>query len=96
MSPILKVPIKFLWLKFTDVQLALILVIAILIGVSITAIFSFIDKQKLKARIKRLQNKIKELEDHTFEDESQEQAIDTTSDHTQTIEGEARHKFFDY
>lgn len=90
-----KVPVKFLWLKFNDAPLALVIVIAILIGVMITAIFAFIDNQKLKNRLKRLQTKIKELEDHTSEDHIQTESTDFNSDHSMTIEGEPNNKFFD-
>ncbi len=91
-----KVPVKLLWMKFSDVPLALILVISVLIGVSITSIFSFIDKQKLKNRIKRLQNKLKEIEGQDYENGSDHQPEDLVSDQGMTIEGEPGHKFFDY
>ena len=91
-----KVPVKLLWMKFSDVPLALILVISVLIGVSITAIFSFIDKQKLKNRIKRLQNKLKEVEGQGYENGSDRESEETNSERGMTIEGEPGHKFFDY
>lgn len=91
-----KVPVKFLWMKFTDVPLALILMISVLLGVSVTAIFSFIDKQRLKNRIKRLQSKLKESVGVTSENESGQVSDDSFSDHGTTIEGEPGHKFFDY
>jgi uncharacterized integral membrane protein len=90
-----KVPVKFLWIKFTDVPLALILVISILIGVTITAIFAFIDNQRLKYRIRRLQNRIKEAEDQTIDKYRRNEAGDLISDDGMTIEGEPGHKFFD-
>ena len=92
----IKVPVKLLWMKFAEVPLALILVISVLIGVGITAIFSFIDKQRLRNRIKRLQNKIKELEGSSSEHEINYESEDSASDHTMTIEGEPGNKFFDY
>ena len=52
------VQVKLLWWKITDVPLALILVISILIGVLVTAVFAFIDKQRLRNKIRRLQNKV--------------------------------------
>ncbi len=91
-----KVPVKFLWLKFNDAPIALVIVISILIGVLVTAVFAFIDNQKLKSRIKRLQTKIKELEDHTYEDHIHSESGDLNSDHGITIEGEPNNKFFDY
>jgi len=90
-----KVEVKFLWLKFEDVPLALILVISILIGVIITAVFAFIDKQRLRNKIKRLLNKIKKLEDGTVDDETSKEAGDLLTDDAMTIEGEPGHKFFD-
>jgi len=90
-----KVQVKFLWLKFEDVPLALILVISILIGVVITAVFAFIDKQRLQNKIRRLLNKIKKLEDETVDDGKRKEAGDLISDDGMTIEGEPGHKFFD-
>jgi len=90
-----KVQVKFLWLKFEDVPLALILVISILIGVVITAVFAFIDKQRLRNKIRRLLNKIKKLEDETVDDGKRKEAGDLISDDGMTIEGEPGHKFFD-
>jgi len=90
-----KVQVKFLWLKFEDVPLALILVISILIGVIITAVFAFIDKQRLRSKIRRLLNKIKKLEDETEDDSQRKEAGDLISDDGMTIEGEPGHKFFD-
>lgn len=90
-----KVQVKFLWLKFEDVPLALILVISILIGVVITAVFAFIDKQRLRNKIRRLLNKIKKLEDETVDDGKRKEAGDLISDDGMTIEGESGHKFFD-
>jgi len=90
-----RVQIKFLWMKFEDVPLALILVISILIGVSITAVFSFIDKQRLRNKIHRLLNKIKKLEDGTIDDDQRKEAGNLISDDGMTIEGEPGHKFFD-
>ncbi len=90
-----KVEVKLLWMKFEDVPLALILVISILIGVIITAVFAFIDKQRLKNKIRRLLNKIKKLEDEKIGDGDRKEAGDLISDDGMTIEGEPGHKFFD-
>ena len=90
-----KVQVKFLWMKFEDVPLALILVISILIGVIITAVFAFIDKQRLRSKIRRLLNKIKKLEDETEDGDQRKEAGDLISDDGMTIEGEPGHKFFD-
>jgi len=90
-----KVQVKFLWFKFEDVPLALILVISILIGVLITAVFAFIDKQKLRNKIRRLLNKIKKLEDEMVDDGQRKEAGDLISDEGMTIEGEPGNKFFD-
>lgn len=90
-----KVPVKILWMKFTDVPLALLLMIAILIGVSITAVFSFIDKQRLRNRIKKLQNRINGVEDPVDETYSNKEDDDLISDKGVSIEGEPGHKFFD-
>ncbi|HZK96119.1 MAG TPA: LapA family protein [Prolixibacteraceae bacterium] len=90
-----KVEVKFLWLKFEDVPLALILVISIMIGVILTAVFAFIDKQRLQNKIRRLLNKIKKLEDETVDDGKRKEAGDLISDDGMTIEGEPGHKFFD-
>ena len=90
-----KVEVKFLWLKFEDVPLALILVISILIGVTITAVFAFIDKQRLRNKIRRLLNKIKKLEDETVDDGKRKEAGDLISDDGMSIEGDPGHKFFD-
>lgn len=89
------VPVKFLWLKFTEVPLALILVISVMIGVLITAVFAFIDKQRLRNKIRRLQVKVKELEDHHISQGKRREADDLISDDGMTIEGEPGHKFFD-
>lgn len=89
------VPVKILWLKFADVPLALILVISIMIGVTVTAVFAFIDKQRLRNKIRRLQVKIKELEDHMTGQGKRREAGDLISDDGMTIEGEPGHKFFD-
>jgi len=90
-----KVEVKFLWLKYEDVPLALILVISIMIGVILTAVFAFIDKQRLQNKIRRLLNKIKKLEDETVDDGKRKEAGDLISDDGMTIEGEPGHKFFD-
>ena len=90
-----KVEVKFLWLKFEEVPLALILVISILIGVLITAVFAFIDKQRLRNKIRRLLNKIKKLEDETVDDGKRREAGDLISDDGMSIEGDPGHKFFD-
>ena len=93
----IQVPVKFLWMKFNDVPLALILVISVLVGLSITAVFSFIDKQKLKSKIRRLQNRIVELKEKKGEDEGTGtgESREMISDDGMTIEGEPGHKFFD-
>ena len=90
-----KVQVKFLWMKFEDVPLALILVISILIGVTITAVFAFIDKQRLRSKIRRLLNKIKKLEDEMDDNGQTKEAGNLISDDGMTIEGEPGHKFFD-
>jgi len=90
-----QVQVKFLWLKFEDVPLALILVISILIGVIITAVFAFIDNQRLKNRIRRLLNKVKKLEEPMTGDDQKKEAGHLISDDGMTIEGEPGHKFFD-
>jgi len=90
-----KVQVKFLWLKFEDVPLALILVISILTGVLITAVFSFIDQQKLKSKIRRLLIKTKKLEAEIDGDGERNEAENKISDDGMTIEGDPGHKFFD-
>lgn len=91
-----KVPVKILWIKANDVPLALILMISILIGVLITVVFAYIDNQKLKNRIKRLQIKLKEFEVPALEGEENHEDREPVSDNGLTIEGEPGHKFFDY
>lgn len=91
-----RVPVKVLWMKANDVPLALILMISILIGVSVTVIFAFIDNQKLKNRIKRLQTKIKELEDPSLNERQSRDQPDLNADNGLSIEGDPGHKFFDY
>jgi len=90
-----KVEVKFLWMKFEDVPLALILVIAILVGVLITAVFAFIDKQRLRSKIRRLIVKIKKLEEDTADEGYSNETADLISDDGMTIEGEPGNKFFD-
>jgi uncharacterized integral membrane protein len=90
-----KVEVKLLWLKFEDVPLALILVISVMIGVIITAVFAFIDKQRLRNKIKRLLNKIKKLEDGTADDSERKEEGELITDEGMSIEGEPGHKFFD-
>jgi len=90
-----KVPVRFLWSKFEDVPLALIVLIAILTGVLITVIFAFIDQQKLKARIKRLQTKIKALEGNTADETIRTESDDSFKEDDTIIEREHGHKFFD-
>ncbi len=91
-----KVPVKILWIKFAEVPLALILLISLLIGVSITAGFSFVDKQRLRARIKRLQAKIKTFEDPSAEGEvDSQEANDLNRIEGMITHGEPGHKFFD-
>jgi uncharacterized integral membrane protein len=90
-----KVEIKFLWMKFEDVPLALILVISILVGVLITAVFAFIDKQRLRSKIRRLIAKIKKLEDGSTDEGLDKEKLDLISDEGMTIEGEPGNKFFD-
>ena len=90
-----KVPVKFLWMKFEELPLALIPVISILIGVLITAAFAFIDKQRLRNKIRRLIAKIKKLEEGTVDDGEQNEARDLIPDDGMTIEGEPGNKFFD-
>lgn len=90
-----KVPVKILWMKFNDVPLALILMISILTGVAITMVFSFIDKQRLRNRIKKLQNRIKGIEEETSDGYGRQAANDLISDEGLINEEEPRHKFFD-
>lgn len=90
-----KVQVKLLWWKVDDVPLALILVISILIGVVITAVFSFIDKQRLRNRLKKLHQRINELEDRMIDDTKNQEAGDLVSDDGMSIEGEPGHRFFD-
>jgi putative membrane protein len=90
-----KIPVKILWAKFTDVPLVVILLISFLAGVSIISVFSFIDKQRLKTRIKRLQIRLKNLEDPTYEDGIREEGGDTKGDNSMMIHGEPGTKFFD-
>jgi uncharacterized membrane protein YciS (DUF1049 family) len=82
-------------LKFADVPLALILVISIIIGVLVTAVFSFIDKLRLKNKIQRLLHKIKKLEDQVTNDGTRTNDGEISPDDGMTIEGEPGHKFFD-
>jgi uncharacterized integral membrane protein len=89
------VPVKFLWLKFSEVPLALILVVSVIIGVLVTAVFAFIDKQRLRNKIRRLQVKVRELEDKMTDQVKRREAGDLISDDGMTIEGEPGHKFFD-
>lgn len=89
------VPVKFLWLKFAEVPLALILVISIITGVLVTSVFAFIDKQRLRNRIRRLRIKVDELEDQMDGKVIKSEAGDLISDDGMTIEGEPGHKFFD-
>ena len=89
------VQVKFLWWKITDVPVPLILVISILIGVLVTTVFAFIDKQRLRNKIRRLLNKIKKLEDEMVDYSKRKEAGDLNSDDSMTIEGEPGHKFFD-
>ena len=90
------VPVKILWMKFSDVPLAAILVVSALIGVTVTAVFSFIDKQKLKSRIRRLQSKIKENEGNSSDNTLVQEYEDPNSELGPTVEGEPGNKFFDY
>ena len=91
-----KVPVKFLWMKFAEVPLALIPVVSILIGVLITALFAYIDKQRLRNRITKLQAKLKELEGHENDYENVQTPGNLISEDGMSIEGEPSHKFFDY
>jgi len=91
-----KVLVKFLWFKFTDVPLALILVISILTGISITAVFAFIDKRRLRVKIKKLQNRVRDIEAQVSEEGKRKETADLISDDGLTIEGEPGNKFFEY
>ncbi len=91
-----KVPVKFLWMKFAEVPLTLILVIPLLIGVLVTALFAYIDKQRLRSRIKKLQVRLRELENPGTEDETFQKSGDLDAGDEMTVEGEPGHKFFDY
>lgn len=90
-----KVQVKLLWWKIDEVPLALILMISIIIGVLITAVFSFIDKQRLRNRLKKLHQRINELEERLVDDTQKQEAGDLISDEGMSIEGEPGHKFFD-
>jgi lipopolysaccharide assembly protein A len=90
------VPIKFLWLKFPEVSLALLIMISVVISVSIAATFAFIDKLSLKNKIKRQQAKLKELEDQYIEHEPIMTHNNGPINQEITIEGETGNKFFDY
>jgi len=92
----IKVPVKFLWMKFTEVPLALMVLIALITGIIITSLFAFIDKQRLRSRIKRLQARLKELNNPENEDEIVQKGRDFKNEDEITIEGEPGHKFFDY
>ncbi len=89
------VPVKFLWMKFLEVPLALIPVISIMIGVLVTAIFAFIDKQRLRNKIRRLHIKVKELEDQLNGADERKEAGELKSEDGISIEGEPGHRFFD-
>lgn len=91
-----KVPLKFLWMKFAEVPLALIVVTSLLAGVIITSLFAFIDKQRLMSRIRKLQTRLKELSKPDNEDEIIQKPRDLNSEDDLKIEGEPGHKFFDY
>ena len=90
-----KVQLKLLLWKIDEVPLALILLISILIGVVVTSVFSIIDKQRLKSRIRNLQNKIKDLESGKSADPRDQQAEDLLSDEGMTIDGEPGNHFFE-
>lgn len=89
------VPVKFLWVKFAEVPLALIPVISIMIGVLVTTIFAYIDKQRLRNKIRRLQIKVKELEDQLTGADKRNEAGELMSEDGISIEGEPGHRFFD-
>ena len=91
-----KVPVKFLWMKFAEVPIALLVLIALLTGVIITSLFAFIDKQRLKSRIKKLQARLKQLNNPEYEDEIIQKPGDLNTEDELKIEGEPGHKFFDY
>jgi len=92
----LTIPIKFLWLKFPEVPLALLIMIAVVISVSIAATFAYIDKLSLKNKIKRQQAKLKELEDQYIDHEPNITQNSASTNQETTIEGESGSKFFDY
>lgn len=87
------VSVRFLWLKFAEVPLALLLVISLMTGVLVNALFAFIDKQRLRSRIRNLNLRIKQLEDQS-NGEGPESGSEP--ENGVTIEGEPGHKFFDY
>jgi len=89
------VPVKFLWMKIAEVPLALILVLSVVTGVGVTAVFAFIDKQRLKNKVRRLQAKVKQLENQLDDHGIKSEAGDLISDNGMTIEGDPGHKFFD-
>ncbi len=89
------VPVKFLWVKFAEVPLALIPVISLMIGILVTAIFAFIDKQRLRNKIRRLQIKLKELENKQTGADERKEAGELISEDGMSIEGEPGHRFFD-
>ena len=91
-----KVPVKFLWMKFAEVPLALIPVIALIIGVLVTALFAYIDNQRLKNRIRKLQARLKENGNSENEDETFQKQEGLNAEDEVNVEGEPGHKFFDY
>jgi len=92
----LTIPIKFLWMKFPEVSLALLIMLAVVISVSIAVTFAYIDKLSLKNKIKRQQSRLNKLEDKYIEQEPI-RAQSTESMHQESrIEGESGTKFFEY
>jgi uncharacterized integral membrane protein len=92
----LTVPIKFLWLKFPEVSLALLIMISVVISVSIAATFAYIDKLSLKNKIKRQQGRLNELEDKYIEQAPIRAQNSEPMHQESSIEGESGTKFFEY
>jgi uncharacterized integral membrane protein len=90
-----RIPVKIFWMKFTDIPLVVMLLISFLLGVTITSVFSFIDMHRLKARNKRLQTRIKNLEDPNFDDGIGEETTITKGDDVMVLQGDPGNKFFE-
>lgn len=92
---LVKVQVNLLWWKFEEVPLALLIVVTLVIGVTITSIFSFIEKQKLRNRIRKLNHRISELENKMIDETNKDENIALNEDDDTHIEGEPGNRFFD-